>query len=117
MAPDLAPVFADTPWLDVPPSEEGQAALLHGLEATKPAAFEAALQRLGAGAQQPHSTASTAPRRADDHSATTDADADPKRFLRQVMNDDSVALALRIEAAKALLQHATRQGSRSRRSG
>ncbi|MES2098352.1 MAG: hypothetical protein V4569_00885 [Pseudomonadota bacterium] len=108
VAPDLAPVFADTPWLDVAPSEEGQAALLHGLEATKPAAFEAALQRLRAGAPPAHSTAEAAPRRADDRPATTDADADPERFLRRVMDDDTVALALRIEAAKALLRHATR---------
>lgn len=112
VAPDLAPVFADTPWLDVPPSEEGQAALLHGLKATKPAAFEAALQRLGADAQQTRSTATLAPgtaaARANDRPATADADADPKRFLLQVMNDDTVALALRIEAAKALLEHATR---------
>ncbi len=97
IAPDLAPVFADTPWLDVPPSEEGQAALLHGLETTKSAAFESALQRLGASAQQPHATA-----------AVAGAEADPKRFLLHVMNDATVALVLRIDAAKALLQHATR---------
>ena len=29
------------------------------------------------------------------------------RFLLQVMNDDSVAMSLRVEAAKALLQHST----------
>ena len=29
---------------------------------------------------------------------------DPRLFLRDVMNDASVALALRIEAAKALMQ-------------
>ena len=101
VAPDLAPVFAETPWLDVPPSEEGQAALLHGLEATKPAAFEAAMQRLGAGAQAPRSTAAMA-------AAVSPGADDPRRFLLRVMNDDTVALALRIEAAKALLQHATR---------
>ena len=32
---------------------------------------------------------------------------DPKRFLLRIMNDDTVALALRIEAAKALLQHSS----------
>lgn len=111
VAPDLAPVFADTPWLDVPPGDEGQAALLHGLEATKPAAFEAALQRLGAGAQPARSTVAVAMDtdhpRPGDRPATAGTDADPRRFLLQVMNDDSVALALRIDAAKALLQHAT----------
>ena len=99
VAPDLAPVFAETPWLDLPPSEEGQAALLHGLEAMKPAAFEAALQRLGA-SEPPPSAATLA--------AVIPPGADePRRFLLRVMNDETVALALRIEAAKALLQHAT----------
>ncbi len=111
VAPDLAPVFADTPWLDVAPSEEGQAALLHGFEVTKPAAFEAALQRLGAGAPPAHSIAAVAPdtarARADDRPPAAGADADPRRFLLKVMNDDTVALALRIEAAKALLQQPT----------
>ena len=41
VAPDLAAVFADTPWLDVEPGEDGQAALLHGLHSIKPAAFTA----------------------------------------------------------------------------
>ena len=35
------------------------------------------------------------------------ASADALQFLLQVMNDDTVALALRVEAAKALLQHAS----------
>ena len=33
-------------------------------------------------------------------------DVDPRRFLQQVLNDETVALALRIDAAKALLQAA-----------
>ena len=101
VAPDLAPVFAETPWLDLPPSDEGQAALLHVLEAIKPAAFEAAMKGLGAGAQPQRATMAVA------EAMAPDAD-DPKRFLLHVMNDDTVALALRIEAAKALLQHAAR---------
>ena len=101
VAPDLAPVFAETPWLDMPPGEEGQAALLHNLQSIKPAAFEAAMQRLGVDAPP---TASLMPVA----TATSPAADDPKRFLIQVMNDDTVALALRIEAAKALLQHAAR---------
>ena len=35
--------------------------------------------------------------------ATPQTTDDPRRFLLRVMNDESVALALRIEAAKALL--------------
>ena len=111
VAPDLAPVFADTPWLDIPPSEEGQATLLRGLEVMKQAAFEAALEKLGPRAHQPHSaavaTCADTPIAHERSTAATAAQQDPARFLRQVMNDDSVALALRIEAAKALLQHST----------
>lgn len=91
VAPDLAPVFADTPWLDIPPNEEGQAALLRGLEVMKQTAFEAALEKLGP-SERP---------------VTSAAGGDPKQFLLRIMNDDTVTLALRIEAAKALLQHSS----------
>lgn len=97
VAPDLAPVFVDTPWLDIPPGVDGQADLLARLLSIKPAAFEAVLQGL-----QPVALASPAP-----VAKVSGADLDPKRFLQQVLNDETVALALRIEAAKALL----RQGS------
>ncbi|MEP6876611.1 MAG: hypothetical protein ABI887_19820 [Burkholderiales bacterium] len=98
VAADLAPVFAETPWLDIPPNEEGQATLLRGLDVMKPAAFEEALKRLG-----PITTRIGAPIPLPQPVAA-DADEDPKRFLRRVMNDETVALALRVEAAKALLQ-------------
>ncbi len=100
VAADLAPVFADTPWLDTPPSEEGQATLLRGLGTMTPTVFEAALMQLGIGVDARLAQLSQ-------HSlpATTAADEDPQRFLHRIMNDDSVPLTLRIEAAKALLQH------------
>lgn len=88
VAPDLAPVFADTPWLDVPPGADGQADLLARLESIKPAAFEAALPAL-------------APATPSSQDGT--ADIEPRRFLQRVLNDETVTLALRIEAAKALL--------------
>jgi hypothetical protein len=106
VAPDLAPVFGDTPWLDIPPSEEGQAALLRGVRSMLRPEFAAALKRL-----MP-STSSSSSSSSSSTSSTSDADAiavatdDPRRFLLQAMNDGSVAMALRIEAAKALLQHA-----------
>jgi len=99
VAADLAPVFEETPWLDIPPSEEGQATLLRGLDTTKPAVFEEALKRLVP------ITANIDVRVTHPQPVTAAADEDPKRFLLRIMNDDSVALALRIEAAKALLQH------------
>jgi len=98
VAPDLAPVFADTPWLDIPPNEEGQAALLSSLEAMTQTVFEAALEKLRPSTHQSQSTAAGA-------TNVNEPLKDPKRFLLQIMNDDTVALALRIEAAKALLQH------------
>ncbi len=100
VAPDLAPVFADTPWLDIPPSEEGQATLLRGLATMKPAVFDAASKRLAPRAHQPAATAAVTTVAV----MTGAAGEDPKRFLTQVMNDESVPLTLRIEAAKALLQ-------------
>lgn len=46
VAPDLAPVFADAPWLDIPPNPEGQSGLLSRLQSIKPADFQIALERL-----------------------------------------------------------------------
>ena len=98
VAADLAPVFADTPWLDIPPGIEGQADLLARLDSIKPAAFEAALQAL-----QPD-TPAPAPQDLWPPRAGNEAPhVDPRRFLQQVLNDETVALALRIEAAKALI--------------
>ncbi|KQV47284.1 hypothetical protein ASC95_24220 [Pelomonas sp. Root1217] len=102
VAPDLAPVFADTPWLDIPPGIEGQADLLARLESIKPAALAAAMQRL-----QPAVSAGSPPA-----TQPPSAGVDPKHFLQQVLNDETAALALRVEAAKALLRHAEQPGSR-----
>ena len=93
IAPDLAPVFADTPWLDIPPGVEGQADLLARLESIKPAAFDALV---------PPSAASVAAPRATP--ASYAADVDPRRFLQQVLNDEAAPLALRVEAAATLLR-------------
>ncbi|HEX5357139.1 MAG TPA: hypothetical protein VFW93_13040 [Aquabacterium sp.] len=108
VAQDLAPVFAETPWLDVQPSMEGQAELLSRLHSIPAEAFQAALdtcRQPAQGASAPHdiprsqASAGTNAARADNHD-------DPRRFLLNVMNDTTVALALRIEAAKALLPYA-----------
>ena len=120
VAPDLAAVFADTPWLDIPPGEEGQAALLRGLVVMKQPDFEAAVERLSAASNHPPGAAAATATVANAATANDDgshthvqaaavlaSEKDPKRFLLQVMNDDTVAMALRIEAAKALLLHST----------
>ena len=110
VAPDLAPVFADEPWLDLPPNPEGQAQLLARLQCIRPVEFGQALARLEpATAPAPAARAAVASQAAvaagpmSTPLAAAGPWLDPKRFLLAVMNDDSVALALRIEAAKALL--------------
>lgn len=99
VAPDLAPVFADTPWLDIPPGLDGQADVLASLRSIQSADFQRVLAELEPAAAQAtgEATVSTpAP-------SFSGSGSDPRRFLLAVMNDETVALALRIEAAKALL--------------
>ena len=93
VAPDLASIFSDEPWLDVRPSAEAQASVLARLECARPAAFELACSRL-----QPL-TASPLPAQA----GTAGTDLEPRRFLQDVLNDPAIALGLRIAAAQALL--------------
>ena len=104
VAPDLAPIFADEPWLDQPPSPEAQASVLAGLQSIKAAAFAAALARLRpvAPTKRPpepsSSVTSCAPLASSERLS-------PKAFLLAVVQDPAVALDLRIEAAKALLPY------------
>jgi len=110
LAPDLVPIFAESPWLDLAPSEEGQATLLRSIEVMTQSAFEAAFAKLEPTMHPLTSTVAVAgsvdDRGARDRPEAASAGDDPKQFLLQVMKDNTVALALRIDAAKALLQHA-----------
>lgn len=104
VAPDLAPMFSEESWLDVPPNPEGQADLLSRITSIPHADF---LRVLG---QFPPALPAAAAPAADAGAvgALTAARApttDPRRFLLAVMNDEAVDLALRIDAAKALLAH------------
>ena len=89
IAPDLAPVFAETPWLDIRPGSEGQAELLSRLASISVAEYRAALP-----VAVPSASAGL---------AVTGPFTDPRQFLLQVMNDERVEMGWRIEAAKALL--------------
>jgi len=106
VAPDLAAIFSDEPWLDLPPSPEAQAKVLSGMEYIKPGALVAALELLQPAA--PLQTARPVPH-ADTlgaaHPASATPHANAREFLLSVMNDTSVALPLRIDAAKALLPY------------
>ncbi len=102
VAADLAPIFEESPWLDLPPGDEGQADLLSRLECIQRVHLEDALARLrakpgtredGAGAAR----AEAAPR------APAAAHPDAMQFLLKLMHDEAAPLALRVEAAKALL--------------
>jgi hypothetical protein len=99
VAPGLAGMFADEPWLDMPPSPDAQAKLLAGLKSIQPAEFRLAQERLRPAeapvARAVASVATDVPREAQD----------PKRFLLAVMNDPATDMPLRIEAAKALLPY------------
>jgi hypothetical protein len=99
VAPGLAGMFADEPWLDTPPSPDAQAKLLAGVQSIQPAEFRLALDRL--------CPVGTSAARASG-SVTGDGAQEvqsPKRFLLAVMNDPAIDMPLRIEAAKALLPY------------
>lgn len=112
VAPDLAPLFADTPWLDVVPGDDGQANLLCGLGSMSAAVLASAGPLLrpappaGNAPRQPPSPSLPPPEAG--HTAgyhhLAAGPSEPARFLQSVMNDPAVPLALRIEAAKALLR-------------
>jgi hypothetical protein len=85
-------VFGDDPSLDLPPGDEAQAEVLSRIQPIPAADWQRAI----ASAEPPVRQASmpTTPKPQDD----------PRRFLLNVMNDATVDMALRVEAAKALLK-------------
>jgi hypothetical protein len=108
---DLAPLFEDTPWLDTPPNPDGQAGLLAQLHSMAPADVAQAWQACGLPdvVVQPAPAAPAAVPVAPVAAVAAMAAApqDPRQFLQAVMQDSSVPMALRIEAAKALLHAPT----------
>lgn len=110
IAPDLVPVFAESPWLDCAPGEEGQAALLARLtpidaqdwaRLAKAASVEDRPAAANAQPTQPPPAAHVAAPMA----GCLAPSVDPRAFLLSVMNDPGVDLGLRIEAARVLLAH------------
>jgi hypothetical protein len=103
IAADLAPLFEETPWLDEPVGAGAQADLLARLQPIAPDAFTRACAPPPAPpAPAPAADATPAPQ-AGSAAATGSDLQDPRSFLLSVMRDASVDLALRVEAAKALL--------------
>lgn len=100
LAQDLAPVFNDTPWLDLTPNLEGQADLLSKLACISAQDLNAARHQLAG----PQPAASGAAQDTGAAERIEPAKAQARLFLLEVMNDESVELHLRIEAAKALIR-------------
>jgi hypothetical protein len=113
VAPDLAAIFADEPWLDLPTNPDAQASVLSRHECIKPAAFQAVLERtrpvVRTAISQMESVIGESRGDNDSHDSSGSAcqvnRLDPKRFLLDVMSDQTIELHLRIEAAKALLPY------------
>jgi hypothetical protein len=113
VASDLAAIFADEPWLDLPPSPEAQSNVLARLECIKLADFKVAFDRIkpvvqGLSAQPDCGANGMIDERNRDEAISSPSQGmgmDPQRFLLGVMNDPAVELHLRIEAAKALLPY------------
>ncbi|MDR7377116.1 hypothetical protein J2X19_001774 [Rhodoferax ferrireducens] len=113
VAPDLAAVFSDEPWLDICPSPDAQADVLSRLVSIKAADFQMRLAQLDSAAKTAtsHMTSATIDggERRGEQGATAAAPSgdspDPKRFLLDVMGDTRVELQLRIQAAQALLPY------------
>lgn len=111
VTPDLPAVFGDDPALDFPPSEDAQAELLSRLGSILPHAWQAAAVQLAEALAvlpadvgvAPAAPSAAPPTPTLHHAALVGPYDDPRLFLRDVMNDSSVALVLRVDAAKALL--------------
>jgi hypothetical protein len=114
VAPDLAPLFDGEPWLDHPPGIDAQADLLSRIESAPADAFDRACARLAEGEQAQRANAQAQTPASASHVVVPAEDKgcgpqDAEQFLIGVMNDRTVELHLRIEAAKALLPHTAKR--------
>ena len=98
VAPDLAGLFADEPWLDLQPSPDAQADVLSRLKSMHSDDLKRALERPVEPAESVAGLTNTG-------SATAANRLEPRGFLLEIMNDRAIELHLRIEAAKALLPY------------
>lgn len=110
VAPDLAPLFLATPWLDGPPGDAAQARILASLVCIGPQAVEAVLARgapeVAPSASPPAALPATEAREPTPPASThalPSRGLTPEAFLRTVMDDEHTPLALRLQAAIALL--------------
>lgn len=100
---DLAAIFADSPGLDVLPRAEAQAKVLAPLQSIKASVFEAIFEQVISDVERTSATNQSSTPVVPP--STKHCDSHAKHFLTEVMNDPSVEMHLRIEAAKALLPY------------
>lgn len=96
--PTMGTMFADEGGLDFEPNPDRQADQLAAITPIEPADLARALAALTA-----PSPADSGPAAGATHATIGGGYSEPREFLMAVMNDASVPLGLRIEAAKALL--------------
>jgi hypothetical protein len=129
VTPDLARIFEDEPWLDLPPGADAQADVLSRLKTLPLADVQRAMVQvrsdtrgtsgLTGTADVPAPAVGGSPAGGHIHAAQpmhptpetplrlAQGQLGPRRFLLQVMNDPTVDMQWRIEAAKVLLPHVT----------
>lgn len=113
IAPDLAALFSDEPWLDMCPSSDAQADVLSRMVSIKAANFQMVLGQLDAAAKTATSYGTLATSEKRDSNGGVEhtvvayprTGLDPKGFLLNVMDDKTIELHLRIQAAQALLPY------------
>ncbi len=110
VSPDLPAVFGEDPWLDMAPGLDAQAELLSRLKCIQPDEWIHALQRLNP-AETPPALPAERLAQTKPPEPIGNAPMEPRQFLLSVMNDASAPLALRVEAAKALLPQPFRGAS------
>lgn len=108
---DLAAVFGDEPWVDVPPVRDQQAEMLSRLSSMSTAQMEAVLGILGARSPSAQANldsgtvAPLSPRSVNKASTSRSSWQGPAEFLWGTMNNSALPMGERIEAAKALLPY------------
>lgn len=107
VSPDLARIFEGEPWLEREPSPDAQADLLSRLVPASASAFGRALVLLAGEGEVAAATPSPTPvESARPAAGASPVVTDPREFLLSVMNDATVDMRIRVDAAKALLPHA-----------
>ena len=108
---DLAAVFGDEPWVDVPPVRDQQAEILSRLSSMTPAHLDFVVGQLeSVDAASPNVAASDREKPLDVSDSRTGSGPPqewrgPAEFLWATMNNASLPMGERIEAAKALLPY------------